>query len=1003
MVLPLNVEIQQGIGGSIDADLLMGVTGAIAVTSVEVLSGVLTIGFLDETNMAQTATLTAVAGATDAASISVVVTSYGKNLESTDLNVQLALQRLSALILGDVHIAATYANLPAPGADYEDQTWYVKSTKRLFVCDGFTIFGVPPSGAFEDVAYATFTVYDRAPPPSLSGVGTRIYAIDQGHFLSRAGPAVAPFWAQVPPSLLLNSLRADPSLTVGFIGDFDNDQDALGAVAYSATHEFFYIRRHDHVLRRLTSYTAGSAGSSNYSWLLVADLESHITDEERALLNVLAGRTGVHQNLTFVEAGSVPENQFLMAGSPAGFIADLVEWDEDLYVVTFDGRASIRGGATIQLHPSSEFDNGVTRNQDYWFAVDGDEIRSIRASDQTDVQQFTWRTTGRADYVAMRLSVDPLDPDVLWQMCRTSLLDTQSSASLRIIVYAIAADGSLTEQDDIEITRAVLNAAVPGTYDDITSLVGKVDGYTQRPEEGVEAFGVEGDRLLIVITDVFLTTGQATHTLLAPFAIAGAPGSRTLTGVPAEAGVLADYFGLTGFVFRETDDDFYLAFDQEVKHFVPKGAAYTSPGDAHIYRVPLTATNLRLEGTASPSLPTTLFDDSLMVVTTPGDLSSLPSTVVTLHVDGTDYEWVSPHGVRISKALLSASTTYLLMYNGTAWVASHDYLATGFRDTYSVASGAPNAEANHLRAQEGNIWRTGVQGADIETLKTFIHNGGSSNRTFKLVLQAASYANGRYTLGEVYYVTPDADDFVVGGGNHELEKHFVTPLYILPNQLVLLATIRTDSTGNSNGGSREQTIVNPMGAFASDPDFDLDLTWRSELRITSLVPDRSNFGHGELTNTGAYYQEITYSTPGTQISDDQIAAAVGRSREIVSPMETGVLYIVVDPGGTGYNAIPGVSVAGVGGIGAAAVAVLDGDSVGAVLVTVRGRDFTDPPTIVFSGGGGSGAAATGFVGRYSTINSGLHGIMMTPLAALRQRPSICPAGWSMATKTSSAT
>ena len=115
MVLPLGVEIVKGNpSAAIDASLLKGVTGAIAVTSVTVVAGVLTVGFLDETNMPQTATLTAVAGASDAASISVVVTSYGKNLETTDLNVQLALQRLSALILGDVHIAVSYAQPSSP-------------------------------------------------------------------------------------------------------------------------------------------------------------------------------------------------------------------------------------------------------------------------------------------------------------------------------------------------------------------------------------------------------------------------------------------------------------------------------------------------------------------------------------------------------------------------------------------------------------------------------------------------------------------------------------------------------------------------------------------------------------------------------------------------------------------------------------------------------------------------------------------------------------------------
>ena len=644
------------------------------VTNVAELSGTVTVTRRDATAVeAQTTFALGGGGASDAANVSSDIANYGRNLEDTDTNVQLVIDRLSGLVLGDIHIAGSYADLPAPSIDFEDQAWYVKSSLRLFVCDGYTVFGVLPIGAFQDVDFGTaFRIYTVTPPASLFAIGTRIYGIDQGHFLSRAGPVTAPFWAQIPADLLLDPLRADMALAVGFIGDFDDDGAALNAVSYAATSEFFYIRRGDRTLRRLTSFIAGSSGTSDYEWLLVADLRANITAEERALLNELAGRTGVHQNLTFVEAGSVSEGQFLTVGSPSGFIADLVEWDEELWVVTYDRRASTLGGTPVQLHTSSEFDNGVARNLTYWFATDGDEIRSIQVSNQADVQQHTWRTTGRADYVAMRLTVDPEDPDVLWQMVRTAETDQSGTASLRIIVYAIATDGSLTEQDDIELTRATLNGAIPGTYDDLTNLVGGVRSYSQRPTEGVEAFGVEGDRLLVLVSNIYLTAGAANHTLLVAFSIAGAPGARTLTGVPLETGVLADYFGISGFVFRELDDDFYISFDQEVKHFVPKGAAYNAPGDSHIYRANLAVANNRLEGTASPTFPNTLFDDSLLIVATPGDISGLPEEIV-LRIDGVNYDWLSPHGVAVTKVLLSPSTTYLLLWNGTGWVGSHDY------------------------------------------------------------------------------------------------------------------------------------------------------------------------------------------------------------------------------------------------------------------------------------------------------------------------------------------
>lgn len=71
---------------------------------------------------------------------------------------------------------------------------------------------------------------------------------------------------------------------------------------------------------------------------------------------------------------------------------------------------------------------------------------------------------------------------------------------------------------------------------------------------------------------------------------------------------------------------------------------------------------------------------------------------------------------------------------------------------------------------------------------------------------------------------------------------------------------------------------------------------------------------------------------------------------------TAVLAFLV--GGAKYTSAPTVSFTGGGGTGAAATAVISNGQVIGLTITAGGSGYTSVPTIAFSGGGGSGAAAT---------------------------------------------
>lgn len=68
--------------------------------------------------------------------------------------------------------------------------------------------------------------------------------------------------------------------------------------------------------------------------------------------------------------------------------------------------------------------------------------------------------------------------------------------------------------------------------------------------------------------------------------------------------------------------------------------------------------------------------------------------------------------------------------------------------------------------------------------------------------------------------------------------------------------------------------------------------------------------------------------------------------------------VTVATPGSGYTTVPTVGFTGGGGSGAAATAVISAGQVIAIIMTSFGTGYTSTPTVGFTGGGGTGAAAT---------------------------------------------
>ena len=76
--------------------------------------------------------------------------------------------------------------------------------------------------------------------------------------------------------------------------------------------------------------------------------------------------------------------------------------------------------------------------------------------------------------------------------------------------------------------------------------------------------------------------------------------------------------------------------------------------------------------------------------------------------------------------------------------------------------------------------------------------------------------------------------------------------------------------------------------------------------------------------------------------------------------------ITITAGGSSYETAPTVVITGGGGTGAVATATIASGAVTSITVTNKGSGYTSAPTISFTGGGGSGAKATAYLNNFPT-------------------------------------
>ena len=125
----------------------------------------------------------------------------------------------------------------------------------------------------------------------------------------------------------------------------------------------------------------------------------------------------------------------------------------------------------------------------------------------------------------------------------------------------------------------------------------------------------------------------------------------------------------------------------------------------------------------------------------------------------------------------------------------------------------------------------------------------------------------------------------------------------------------------------------------------------------------SSFGSMFASGVPRYLTGEIITPPATQADKASIAdatywrqAPVAIGESFAEPFTLNT--VTVDVGGSGYTTVPTVGFTGGGGTGAAATATVALGRVVSVTFSNRGSGYTSVPGVTFSGGGGTGATAT---------------------------------------------
>ena len=187
-------------------------------------------------------------------------------------------------------------------------------------------------------------------------------------------------------------------------------------------------------------------------------------------------------------------------------------------------------------------------------------------------------------------------------------------------------------------------------------------------------------------------------------------------------------------------------------------------------------------------------------------------------------------------------------------------------------------------------------------------------------------------------------------------------------------------TASPNPVNVNPLIIAEGTSFTSDSGVNFEIlsnyTIPGSASSIELVATAGTTTNASFTSNGGAFQ--TFVLPQANEIEGSVVVTVNGQQWTQTnsladgSLSGGVASIAVQSGGSGYTTAPTVvitNVMGSQGSGATATAVISGGSVTAVNVNTAGQNYSIPPIITFTGGGGTGASATSTLTALTNANS----------------------------------
>jgi hypothetical protein len=186
-----------------------------------------------------------------------------------------------------------------------------------------------------------------------------------------------------------------------------------------------------------------------------------------------------------------------------------------------------------------------------------------------------------------------------------------------------------------------------------------------------------------------------------------------------------------------------------------------------------------------------------------------------------------------------------------------------------------------------------------------------------------------------------------------------------------------DWTGNafvSVGSIGVIAITNPGGGYTTAPTVTISPPNQAggdqATAVATITTGVGGVQSIQVTNGGSNFTSV----PTVTIDAPQVAG--GTQATAAATIQGGnVVAITMQVSGSGYSAIPSVSITGGGGSGATANAVLSSGIVNSITLTNAGSGYTSQPTVTLTGGGGNVTATA--IAQVTTFATGTIAIEVT--------------------------